>query len=302
MKTSTQRDYSVIMPLTLEAHQFAQQFRQLHPHPQKAKRVYLNTLTVYAVHTYLKTLGIDSQLTAGDSWNPTLQALSDTADLVVQNQGKIECRPVLPGVETCAVPPEVWGDRLGYIAVQLDHDLREATLLGFVPAVQAEAIPLDQLRPLDELLIPLSQEQIHVGDWLQGIFAAGWQALEELTLPQHLTWQFRGDTTVASPVIRHKIVTIAQAHPASSVALILGIAPTQTTERDIWIRVCPTDQHTHLLPELEVKILDAAGVPVMQAQARDTEAIQLKFGGQPLEKFTVQMIWGAFERMETFVI
>jgi hypothetical protein len=302
MKTSTQRDYSVIMPLTLEAHQYAQGFRQHHPHPQKAKRVYLNTLAVYAVHTYLKTLGIDTQLTAGDSWQPALQALSDTADLVVKDHGKLECRPVLKGLAACQVPPEVWGDRLGYVAVELDRELREAILLGFVSAVQAEALPLNQLRPLDELLIPLSQQPVNVGNWLQGIFNVGWQALDELVMPKHLTWQFRTATMVANPVIRHKIVTIEQADQTLPVALILGIAPTETSERDIWIRVCPTDEQTHLLPDLELKVLDAAGVPVMQAQARDTEAIQLKFGGQPLEKFSVQMTLGDFEQIETFVI
>ncbi len=302
MKTSTDVFRSVIMPLTLEAHQFAQQFHQQHPHPQKAKRVYLNTLAVYAVYSYLKALEIDTQLTAGDSWNPTLQALSDTADLVVIGKGKIECRPVLPSMANCIVPPEVWGDRIGYVAVQLDGDLQEAHLLGFVPEVQTEALPLDQLQPLDELLTPLSQEAINIGAWLQGVFNVSWQAIDEWVAPQHLTWQFRTAHGAATPIIRHKVFTIGEAHQTLPINLILGIAPTQTSERDIWIRVCPIDEQTHLLPDLEVKILDAAGVAVMQAQARDTEAIQLKFGGQPLEKFSVQMILGDFEQIETFVI
>jgi len=41
-----EEDDTFTMPLTLKAHQIANQFRQQQPNRQKAKQVYLNTLAV----------------------------------------------------------------------------------------------------------------------------------------------------------------------------------------------------------------------------------------------------------------
>jgi hypothetical protein len=302
MKSSTDIESHVTMPLTLEAHHLAQKFYRQHPKANIAKRVYLNTLAIYAVHTYLKALGIESQLAAGDSWNRSLQALSDTADLVVSGKGKLECRPLLPNEDALLIPPEVQNNRIGYVAVHLDSSLREATLLGFVMATHTESIPIEKLLPLEKLLMSLSETPVKIGNWLTGIFDDEWQAISELWLAKSLTWQFRNTTMGIEPVIRYRVVTIEQVNHHPTLALIVGIAPTQTRERDIWIRVCSTTEYTYLPVNLEVKILDSAGTAVMQAQARETEAIQLKFGGQPLEKFSVQMLLGDHSQIETFVI
>jgi hypothetical protein len=80
-----------------------------------------------------------------------MSVLMDTASLVVQNCGQLECRPVLTSRATIQIPPEVWKNRIGYVAVQLHESLREATLLGFIDKVTSSELPLSQLRPLEEL-------------------------------------------------------------------------------------------------------------------------------------------------------
>ena len=120
------------VPLALEAHSRAEQFRRYQSNPDKAKQVYLNTLAVYAVNMYLQCRGFETDLETSDSWNPAMQMLLDTADLVVKNRGRLECRPVLPNAEVVCTPAEVWSERIGYVAVRLSESLREATLLGFV--------------------------------------------------------------------------------------------------------------------------------------------------------------------------
>ncbi|HEY9656461.1 MAG TPA: DUF1822 family protein, partial [Crinalium sp.] len=192
MINSAEQGLTLPVPLTLKGHQAAQLFYQQHCDSQKAKQVYLNTLAIDAVHSYLGWLGIATDLQASDSWNPAIQALADVADLEIPGQGKLECRPVLPEATVCYLPPEVWFDRIGYVAVLLDAALQTATLLGFVPSVDTEALPLTQLQPITVLLDHLKpqkqpepiKELIDLGHWVQGMVTSGWRTVEELFGPQ----------------------------------------------------------------------------------------------------------------------
>ena len=140
------------VPLAFSAHSIAQQFYSHQSNHCKAKQVYLNTLAVYAVNVYLQHLGFETDLSESASWDPLMQTLMDVADLEVKNYGKLECRPVLLGKEVVYFPAEVWSERIGYIAVQLNESLKEATLLGFAEKVDKSELPLSQLRSLEDLL------------------------------------------------------------------------------------------------------------------------------------------------------
>jgi Protein of unknown function (DUF1822) len=157
MKNIERSDSTFTVTLTTANHQMAQEFYQHHAQPQKAKQVYLNTLSVQAVHFYLECLGVKTDWEQSQSCDPILQVLIDTADLWVKDRGRLECRPVLPDSSDCMVPMTVWGDRIAYIIVQLNAELTEATLLGFLPAVHSETIPLSDLHPLDQFPQFLSQ-------------------------------------------------------------------------------------------------------------------------------------------------
>jgi len=157
MTIVTRRTLTVSVPLTHRAHIAAQHFHQHHFPLEKAKQVYLNTLAVYATNSYLNYLGVETDVENSQSWSPILQTLANTADLIVKDWGKLECRPVLPESEVCSIPPDVWTERRGYVAVQLNRELTEATLLGFVPKVPTQtAFPLDRFRSLAVLLDSLS--------------------------------------------------------------------------------------------------------------------------------------------------
>ncbi len=147
---------SLSVPLGLAAHAQAEQFRGHQSDRRKAKQVYLNSLAVYAVNACLQFRGFETDLSNSASWEPLMQTLMDVADLSVKNQGKLECRPVLPGEEAVWVPAEVWSERIGYVVVQLDQSLRKATVLGFVEKVEAQELPLSQLRSPEALLEHLS--------------------------------------------------------------------------------------------------------------------------------------------------
>lgn len=322
---ATVRDPLFHQPIPLRARQQAQTFAARHVRPDKVRQVYLNTLAVQAVADYLRYFGIPVDLATNDSWQPALQVLGNVADLCVRGWGRLECRPVLPSATTLDVPPEARGDRAGYIAVQFDRDLRSATLLGFLPSLEGEVIPLTDLHPLDELLIQLSQPRsvpaaatlARLSAWLQDKATAGWQQLEELALPP-LTpaLSFRScsapRTNGKGTLLRAQRAKVLQLSRAGDqVALALSIAPLgngavsqplAAREFDISVDVCPLLPATHLPADLSVQILDAAEVVVMHASARGTPAVSLEFSGEAEEVFSVRLLLGDVAVTEAFAI
>jgi hypothetical protein len=144
------------VPLELKAHEMARQLAAVQSTVQKGKRVYLNALAVYAVHSYLKWLQIETDLNPSDSFNPAKTALANVADLVIPGIGSLECRPVLPGETTILLPEEVRENRIGYVGVQFSDRLDSVQLLGFAPTLDSsnplQQVAVAQLMPIDTLI------------------------------------------------------------------------------------------------------------------------------------------------------
>ncbi|NEQ26720.1 MAG: DUF1822 family protein [Microcoleus sp. SIO2G3] len=313
---STEQNLTLPVPLTLRGHQIAQLFYQQHADAQKAKQVYLNTLAIDAVHSYLNWLGIATDLQASDSWNVAIQALADIADLEIVGQGKLECRPVLPGGTVCTVPPEAWSDRIGYVAVRFDAELQTATLLGFVPKVEAEEVSLSQFQPIATLLEHLKpqpqpqpmKDWVNLGQWMQGLFTSGWQSVEELFGPQP-TLSFRSVELAVNPEQASGLTTrvkLLELMPRSDnqedVALQVALLPNNSPQVDIWVKVCPVIGVLYLPEDLEIRVLDERGIVVMQAQSRQTDMMQLKFRAVSGEQFSIEITLNDRHVVETFII
>ena len=187
-----------------KAHTLAQQFAREQATPQQGKRVYLNTLAVYAVHTHLNRLNIATDLSRSDSWTPGARALSQPADVLLPGMGKLECCPVLPGKTEIALP-DITDDRLGYVAVQFSDRLDQVQLIGFVAAQDISAEAADWaiacFHPFSQLLDWLPETEatptptlVILGDWFRHNLTTGWQTLEALfateTVP--FAFDFRG--------------------------------------------------------------------------------------------------------------
>lgn len=144
------------VPLELKAHEMARQLAAVQSTVQKGKRVYLNALAVYAVHSYLKWLQIETDLNFSDSFNPAKVALANIADLVIPGIGSLECRPVLPGETAIFLPEEVIENRMGYVGVQFRDRLDSVQLLGFSPSLDSSNPPqqlaVAELMPIDALI------------------------------------------------------------------------------------------------------------------------------------------------------
>ena len=306
------------VPLGLEAHPLAERFFGKHRNPDKAKLVYFNTLAVYAANFYLRCMGIQTSWEGSLSWDPLAQTLMDVADLEVIGLGKIECRPVLPQQRVVSIPPEVSSDRIGYILVQLDESLEEATLLGFVKTVPScGELSLNQLDSLEDLLIYLNQstekvkQPIHLSQWFVNAVDASWQAVESLLNPQQqaeLVFKFRGTEEIlvhlensTSSVQKGKLLDLGRDSESQLIALVVGLIPASSEEINIGIKVYPTGSQNYLPEELELLVLDEAGIAVMQATARNTKSIQLNFSSVIGERFGVKVALGDVSFTEIFL-
>lgn len=311
MKTPAE-SLTFTIPLGEEAHHLAQEFRLHQRSKAKAKQVYLNTLAVYAVKFYLQCMEIKTDWEKSDSWNPVMQTLMDVADLDISNHGTLECRAVLPNSEVVEIPTEVWEDRIGYVAVQLDQSLREATILGFVETVATEKLPLNQLQSIEALLEHLSQLRqpqpiqaqktlVQLSQWLHNVFEEGWQTVESLFNPPSAQPAISFRNLFKEGIKRGKLLDLEREN--NKVALFVGLTPTTVAELSVSIEVYPTESQTYLPPELHLLVLDAQGEAVIQTQARtNNEHIQIKFSAEPGEQFSIKVVLGSDSFTETFLL
>jgi hypothetical protein len=320
MIISTKEALIFTVSLLKPAHQLAEKFCQHQSNLQKVEQVYLNTLAVYAVNYHLQCLGFETDWTQSDSWDSMMQTFLDIADLEVKNYGKLECRPVLPDAEVVYVPEEVWKERIGYVAVQLDESLQEATLLGFAETVSTQELALSELRSLEELPEYLSQfkqaqavkEQVNLRQWLHNIFEVGWETVEAIFAPPQaeLAFNTRGlsPVKVSTPEIlvngvkRGKRLDLERLGGSEQVAVFIGLTPTLSAQSDISVEVCPIGDQPYLPSDLQLMVLDGQGKSVLQAEAGNSESIEFQFSGEAGESFAVKVALGDFSITEEFLI
>jgi Protein of unknown function (DUF1822) len=319
------------VPLSFQAHELSEQLSRQQPNAKKAKQVYLNTLAVYAVDFYLRCMEVETEAELSDSRNPVFLNFMDVADLQVRSIGKLECRPVLPESKILQIPDEVREGRIGYVAVQFDQSLKQATILGFTPTAVAE-IPLAQLRSLDEfpeylnqcrryslnsvlseVEATVAQHQALLRGWLLNVFEEGWQTLDTF-LNRQVAMSTRtvnlnrsqAERPVDSVLFAHACKEIHLNLPNRQIPIVLSmmIVPQQEGENiDIQLRLYPGGDSIYLPPNLQMSVLDQSGAVVSSAQARELDNwLQLKFEGQPSESFGIRVTLGDFMIAESLRI
>jgi hypothetical protein len=79
-------------------------------------------------------------------------------------------------------------------------------------------------------------------------------------------------------------------------------AESEATDIDVCAKVYPLGEVGHLPADLELQVLDQAGIAVMQAQARETASIQVNFSGKVGETFSIRLRLKTEYWMETFIL
>jgi hypothetical protein len=312
--SSIETYFSIPIKLNNQAYSDAKKFAGEQATVEKGKQVYLNTLAVYAVDSYLKWMDFETDITQGDCWNPIIRSIFDVADLVLPGIGKLECRPVLPGETTINLPPEVMSDRIGYIVVQFEEKLDKVNLLGFCPLDDSENtredIEISQLKSLEEMTeylgdledISLSSDNfsnfsrlsVNLSQWLEGIidnFDKAWKPVEEvlgISKTQLLFAARRGDNS--STVIRATEINLQREDSVYSFALVVAVISKSSDKRDICLQIHPLNQ-TYLPVNLKFVAFNESGILAQEdAKKRKREWMQLNVKeGKQEEEFTVKI-------------
>ena len=300
-------DFALTLPISQTARITAQQFANQQPNLEKAEQVRLNTLAVWVVNDYLQMMDIPTDLQASDSWNPIMRLCGDVADLEVPSIGRLECRPVHLHQQICSIPPETWEERVGYLIVQFDESLEEARLLGFIPSVATETLPLGQLQPLEAFIDHIWQLRqspvnslVNLSQWFAGIFETGWQTIESLwNVPElRSTYAFRSVETLELDALkqpesitkRAKVIDLGIQILNQPVMLIVEISPEKDQQTSIHLQLHAIGNQIYLPPEVHLTVIDSSGAIFLDAQSRKSDNyIQLQFRGEPTEQFSVRV-------------
>jgi hypothetical protein len=168
------------------------------------------------------------------------------------------------------------------------------------------------LKPCTEAV----RQPIQLSQWLNNVTSTGWQALESLVSllePQQteLAFRFRGISNQQTKALnlpnssfaveQGKVLDLGGQSQKLQVALVVGLLPTEE-EVDIWVEVHPLSGEKYLPEELQLMVLDETGSAVMQANAKSTKNIKLKFAGSPGEIFSVKVARGDVSFREVFLV
>jgi Protein of unknown function (DUF1822) len=179
MNSETNQIYMTI-PLGDIAHDRACKFAQLQDEPDKAVRVYRNTLTVYAAYCYLQILQIKSDLEQSEGWNLGLAFLDDVASIHLPKFGDLECRLVHPDAKSIDLLATAKEDKIGLLVFRANDtdvtQIEEMEVIGFVTDLSQLPIEIAQL-PLTEALLDRLES-------IQQIFASVLIYVPDLSLAQ----------------------------------------------------------------------------------------------------------------------
>ncbi len=313
---------ALLLPITSETRTIAHNFAKQQVNSQKAAEVLYNTLAVLVVKDYLEMLGIATDISNSDSWNPIMQICANVADLNILDLGKLECRPLKNLDSSCYIPMEVWDLRIGYVAVRIDESLKNAAILGFVPQVATERLAITNLRPIEALIDRLHDLRvasgdtsvINLGQWFNNLFTTGWETIESLLNPEQLipSGAFRNvgfspenfselKQTNSHSVQRAKLIDLGIQLRNHQVVLLVEITPEANGSIAVTLQVHPSPHHAYLPQGLILKVIELSGEVFMQAQSRSQDNfIQLPFSGQIGERFAVQIVLDDAELTEQF--
>jgi hypothetical protein len=293
-----------------EAHQLAQQFHRQQRYAKRAQQVYLNTLAIYAVQYYLNCFGLSTDFPHPKKSELMMRSLSSSACLTIKDRGKVECCPVLPDENFCTIPFDARGNRLAYIAVGLNAELSEASLLGVLPAREFEKwrnvvpralrdrtqISLGHFQPLENLFEALEPQPTVLSNWWQNALEEGWKTFEELFPTPPPILAFRSSATTAPPPEPPqnlmKLGHIVELKPGITIALCIGLEKTELIGMEISVEIYPYGDDPVLPAALKLQVLDERGEDFLQAKTKGVEEeFTFEFRGEPGDRFSVQLDW-----------
>lgn len=231
---------------------------------------------------------------------------ADVADLVMPGIGRLECRPLIGSSVICYVPPDVWGERIAYIFVQIDPSYTTATLLGFLFRVEQVEVSMDRLQTMDSLLAYLHQvrhcppsvlagQYVLLRDWLDGRYPDRWLDMQSLLAEiKPFTFRWQSEAIMLNATTKRSAEGASRGqflHLGSRlIPLVIQLEASADHRLNLCVQVFPSSGSCSLALGLTLTILDAAGKTVLQTHARRQDGIlQLRFSGSMGEVFQVKV-------------
>lgn len=290
--------------LTQLAHQHAEHLSMYCSDYSKAEQVYLNILAVSAVNEYLQEQGFKTNLQGGDSYDPVMNIFLNVADLAVINYGRVECRPVEPSAEYVHIPTDVWSDRIGFVAVQLNPSLTQATLLGFINEVSIKEFPLLELKSINTFSSYLHtlNSRISLSEWRENSVISSWKNVDKLLENQHtnaLVFAYKlGLYQLSSPPIeKAKFVALGN---YTSILRLCAI-PKEKQRMEIFVGLHPVPEQKYLIQNIKFSLLSASENILWEVISRSNDDfITLSFAGNVGEQFSISVALGDYNFEESF--
>ena len=152
-----------------------------------------------------------------------------------------------------------------------------------------------------EITLTASQAtRISLGSWIQGIFAAGWQAIDDLFRQEvQLSWSLRSQREGAK---RGKLVDLGIELQGQRAVLVVNVTEEADKQLSVLVQLHPAGEARYLPPQIALTLLSQADKKLQEVHARTQDNyIQLKsFKGRSGVPFSIVVILGDIYLRENF--
>jgi Protein of unknown function (DUF1822) len=176
-------------------------------------------------------------------------------------------------------------------------------LLYYCDFLDPAAIPLPALSIAREAMLETAfwqETRIELGQWLQDVFAEGWQAIDNLVNPEaYLALSPRNQGKGAK---RGKLIDLGMQLQGQSTVLLLNITEDTEENLSVLVQLHPAGQERYLPQKITLTLLSQSGETLQEVRSRTQDNyIQLKsFKGQSGTPFSIMISLGDIFLLENF--
>jgi Protein of unknown function (DUF1822) len=143
-------------------------------------------------------------------------------------------------------------------------------------------------------------DRIHLGHWIKGIFAPGWQAINELVSPEvQLAWNPRN---LRRGERRGKLIDLGMELQGQRLILLVSVTEEVDQDLSVLVQLHPAGADRYLPPQIGLTLLSQSGKKLQEVYARRQDNyIQLKsFKGRSGILFSIVVTLGSICLREIF--
>ena len=180
-------------------------------------------------------------------------------------------------------------------------------LLFYCDFLVPESMPLSTIVPersaplVSTLTAVLQTTRIELGQWLQGVFTPGWQAIDELmSSSAYLALSTRSQGNKGAKC--GKLIDLGVELPGQSTVLLLNITEEAEEKLAVVVQLHPTGIVRYLPSDLVLTLFSQSGEKLQEVHSRSQDNyIQLKsFKGRSGTRFSISIELGSFTLHEHF--